>query len=64
MQNGRIEDIAFELQGIANTIEMARMYYVDEAEPSEKLTKASDTIRAATAHLNNIAKEIKTALGY
>lgn len=64
MPNGRIDDIAFELFGIANALEMARMYYVDEAEASEKLTKASDTIRAATAHLKIIAEEIKTASGY
>ena len=64
MTDGRIEDIAFELYGIANALEMARMNYVDDAAASDNLTKASDTMRALTAHLRNLAEEIKTTSGY
>lgn len=64
MPDGRIDDIAFELYGIANALEMARIYYIDDVGTSDNLTKASDTMRAATAHLRNLAEEIKTASGY
>lgn len=64
MPDGRIDDIDFELFGIANALELARIYYIDDAGTSDNLTKASDTIRAATAHLRNIAEEIKVASGY